>query len=82
MKLSLDQEIHVTKQINGLVEFARKQNDYITINFLQWFLTEQLEEVSSMDNLLKIIERAGDDLLQADEYLGSSWRRSDSGAKA
>jgi ferritin len=69
VKLSLDQEIHVTNQINGLVELARKENDYITINFLQWFLTEQLEEVSSMDNLLKIIERAGEDLLQADEYL-------------
>ena len=69
VKLSLDQEIHVTNQINGLVELARKANDYITINFLQWFLTEQLEEVSSMDNLFKIIERAGDDLLQADEYL-------------
>ena len=69
VKLSLDQEIHVTNQINGLVELARNANDYITINFLQWFLTEQLEEVSSMDNLFKIIERAGDDLLQADEYL-------------
>ena len=69
VKLSLDQEIHVTNQINGLVELARKENDYITINFLQWFLTEQLEEVSSMDNLLKIVHRAGDDLLQADEYL-------------
>jgi ferritin len=69
VKLSLDQEIHVTNQINGLVELARKENDYITINFLQWFLTEQLEEVSSMDNLLKILERAGNDLLQADEYL-------------
>ena len=69
VKLSLDQEIHVTNQINGLVALARKKNDYITINFLQWFLTEQLEEVSSMDHLLKIIERAGDDLLQADEYL-------------
>jgi len=69
VKLSLDQEVHVTQQINGLVGLARKQNDYITINFLQWFLTEQLEEVSSMDNLLKIIERAGNDLLQADEYL-------------
>jgi ferritin len=69
VKLSLDQEIHVTNQINGLVELARKENDYITINFLQWFLTEQLEEVSSMDNLLKIVERAGNDLLQADEYL-------------
>jgi len=69
VKLSLDQEVKVTKQINALVELARNENDYITINFLQWFLTEQLEEVSSMDNLLKIVERAGTDLLQADEYL-------------
>src|SRR3954452_7302102 len=69
VKLSLDQEVKVTHQINALVELARSQNDFITINFLQWFLTEQLEEVSSMDNLLKIVQRAGDDLLQADEYL-------------
>jgi bacterioferritin B len=69
IQLSLDQEIHVTQQINALVELARNENDYITINFLQWFLTEQLEEVSSMDNLLKIVQRAGDNLLQADEYL-------------
>jgi len=69
VQLSLNQEVHVTNQINGLVELARKENDYITINFLQWFLTEQLEEVSSMDNLLKIVQRAGDNLLQADEYL-------------
>jgi ferritin len=69
VKLSLDQEVKVTHQINALVELARSENDYITINFLQWFLTEQLEEVSSMDSLLKIMQRAGDDLLQADEYL-------------
>jgi ferritin len=69
VKLSLDQEIKVTHQINALVELARSENDYITINFLQWFLTEQLEEVSSMDNLLKILQRAGANLLQVEEYL-------------
>jgi ferritin len=69
VKLSYDQEVKVTHQINALVELARSENDYITINFLQWFLTEQLEEVSSMDNLLKIVQRAGSNLLQADEYL-------------
>lgn len=69
IKLSLDQEVKVTEQINALVGLARREDDYITLNFLQWFLTEQLEEVSSMDNLLKIVQRAGDDLLQADEYL-------------
>ena len=69
IKLSLDQEVKVTHQINALVELARSQNDYITINFLQWFLTEQLEEVSSMDNLLKIVQRAANNLLQVEEYL-------------
>ena len=69
IKLSLDQEIKVTHQINALVELARSENDYITINFLQWFLAEQLEEVSSMDTLLKIVQRAENDLLSVEEYL-------------
>jgi ferritin len=69
VQLSLDQEVKVTHQINHLVELARNENDYITINFLQWFLAEQLEEVSSMDSLLKIVQRAGTNVLQADEYL-------------
>src|SRR6187399_1196635 len=68
IQLSLDQEVEVTHQINALVELARSQNDYITINFLQWFLAEQLEEVSSMDNLLKIVQRA-DNILRVEEYL-------------
>ena len=69
VKLSLDQEVKVTHQINALVELARSENDYITINFLQWFLTEQLEEVSSMDNLLKVVQRGANNLLQVEEYL-------------
>jgi ferritin len=68
IQLSLDQEVSVTHQINALVELARSENDYITINFLQWFLAEQLEEVSSMDNLLKIVQRA-DNILRVEEYL-------------
>jgi ferritin len=69
IQLSLDQEVQVTHQINALVELARSENDYITINFLQWFLAEQLEEVSSMDTLLKIVQRAGTNLLSVEEYL-------------
>jgi len=69
VRLSLDQEVKVTHQINALVELARSEKDYITINFLQWFLAEQLEEVSSMDNLLKIVQRASANLLQVEEYL-------------
>ena len=69
IQLSLDQEVEVTKQINALVELARSENDYITNNFLQWFLTEQLEEVSSMDTLLKIVQRGAANLLSVEEHL-------------
>src|SRR5258707_6328895 len=42
VKLSLDQEVHVAKHINSLIDLPKKENDHITIKFLQWFLTEQV----------------------------------------
>lgn len=70
VKLSLDWENTVTKQINGLVDLAIKENDHITRHFLQWFVNEQLEEVASMDTLLSIVRRAGEQgLLFVEEYL-------------
>jgi len=70
VKLSLDWEVEVTDQIHKLVDLAKKEINYTTDNFLQWFVKEQLEEVSSMDNLLKVIRRAGEDgLLRVEEYL-------------
>ncbi len=70
VKLSLDWEVEVTQQIHQLVELAKKESNYTTDNFLQWFVAEQLEEVSSMDNLLKVIQRAGEKgLLRVEEYL-------------
>jgi ferritin len=67
---ALDGEVTVTRQINGLMDLAVRESDHITSTFLQWFLTEQLEEVSSMDTLLKIVTRAGEaNLLQVEEYL-------------
>ena len=70
VQLSLNWEVTVTKQINGLVDLAIKENDHITRNFLQWFVNEQLEEVSSMETLLSIVRRAGEGgLLFVEEYL-------------
>lgn len=70
VKLSLDWELEVTKQINRLVQMAKKEDDYTTDSFLQWFVKEQLEEVSSMDQLLKVIQRAGEkNLLRVEEHL-------------
>jgi ferritin len=70
VQLSLDWEKTVTKQINDLAELAIRESDHITQNFLQWFMTEQLEEVSTMDTLLKVVERAGPDrLLLVEDYI-------------
>jgi bacterioferritin B len=70
VQLSLDQEKAVTDQINQLVNQAIGENDHITQTVLAWFVNEQLEEVSSMDNLLKVIHRAGEsNLLYVEEYL-------------
>lgn len=73
VKLSLEQEIKVTNLINSLMDTALKENNHIAATFLQWFVTEQLEEVSSMDQLLKIIQRAGEaNLLLIEQYLAGN----------
>lgn len=70
VKLSVKWEKDVTKQIHALVELAMKESDHTTSNFLQWFVAEQLEEVSSMERLLSIVQRAGEGgLLLVDQYL-------------
>lgn len=69
-QMALDWEVEVTKQINGLMDLAIKENDHIAQDFLRWFVTEQLEEVSTMDELLSVIRRAGENqLLLVEEFL-------------
>jgi ferritin len=70
VKLSLEQEERVTARINTLVAMAKAESDYTTDNFLQWFVKEQLEEVASMEQLLRVVQRAGEDnLLRVEEYI-------------
>jgi len=60
VKLGLDSELRVTKQINGIVDLAIKEKDHLAKNALEWFVNEQREEVSSMDTLLRMVKRAGE----------------------
>jgi bacterioferritin B len=70
VRLSLEWELTVTKQINDLVDLCISDKDHITRNFLQWFVNEQLEEVASMETLLSIVRRAGEGgLLFVEDYL-------------
>jgi ferritin len=70
VKYALDWELEVTRRINGLMDLAIKQNDHLGKEFLGWFVMEQLEEVSHMDDLLRVIRQAGEkNLLMLEAYL-------------
>ena len=70
IRLALEQERRVTEQIAALVALAREQGNLVGEQFLHWFLQEQREEVASMSDLLKLVERAAaSNLLLAEEYL-------------
>jgi ferritin len=71
--LALEQERRVTDQISELAGLAREDGDFVAEQFLQWFLKEQLEEVSSMSALLATVERAAAlNLLLAEQHLASA----------
>jgi ferritin len=69
VELALNQELKVTEQINELVSLTLQENDYLSHQMLQWFVTEQLEEVSTMTDLLNVVQRAGENLFRVEEYL-------------
>lgn len=68
-------EEEVTRQIYDLVEVAKEDKNYVGVRFLDWFVEEQLEEVTTMNDLLAVIRRAGPDrLLFVEEYLSRQGR--------
>ena len=69
VQMALDWELEVTNQINDIMALAVEQNDFIAQQFLHWFVSEQLEEVSTMGELVSVIDRAGDQLLLVEEYI-------------
>lgn len=70
--LALEQEKRVTEQIIELVKLARAEGNLVGEQFLHWFLQEQREEVASMTDLLAVVERGKDNLLQVEEFLARS----------
>jgi ferritin len=67
--LALEQERRVSEQVAGLMAVAREEGDYLSEQFVQWFLKEQVEEVSTMSALLTVIERSSDTPMSVEDYL-------------
>jgi ferritin len=67
---SLEWEIAITGHIDAVLDLAIAKGDHATQVFLQWFVTEQVEEVATMGELLQVTRRAGEaNLLLLEDYV-------------
>ncbi|WP_343704324.1 ferritin [Chitinophaga sp.] len=57
----LSHEIKVSESINDLVHMALQEKDYATHNFLQWYVSEQIEEERLARTLNEKLELIGED---------------------
>lgn len=69
LAMALDMERTVTEQVTRLVGAARDEGDYLGEQFMHWFLAEQVEEVARMTTLVRIADRAGDNLFNLEDYV-------------
>ena len=71
---TLKHEQAVTQRINALMDVAIDERDHAARSFLQWFVDEQVEEESSVGDVLaqlKIVNGEGHGLLLLDRELGA-----------
>jgi ferritin len=61
MEQSLEHERFVTSRINGLYDLASEEQDRPAQVMLQWFITEQVEEEASIDEIVQRMRMFGED---------------------
>jgi ferritin len=69
VELALEQERRVSDQIEDLAKVARAEGDYLSEQFTLWFLKEQVEEVATMSDLLRVVERSRENPMFVEDYL-------------
>lgn len=56
----LEHEQFITKSINEIVALSMKENDFATHNWVQWFVTEQMEEEKNAQTIIDKLNLLGD----------------------
>jgi ferritin len=69
IRLALERERAVTVSIDNLFDIARETHDPASEIFLQWFVTEQIEEEDTMGGLLQVAERVREFPMMLEEFL-------------
>lgn len=63
----------ITRAIMAIAQKADEENDRTTLNFMDWFIAEQIEEEEAVKNIIKRLELFGEDkvaLYLMDKELG------------
>ena len=69
---TLEHEKFITKSINELIDLSIVEKDHATNIFLQWFVTEQIEEEGNDNDIvakLKLVGSEGNGLFMLDKEL-------------
>ncbi len=61
-KSILDHERKVTESINDIITACLKENDHSTNNFMQWYISEQMEEEQLANSILDKLKMIGDNM--------------------
>ena len=69
VQTAYDNELAVTTSINALMDRAIAENDHLARGMLQWFVDEQLEEMSLQGDLLTVVKRADDNVHYVEQYV-------------
>ena len=73
IRLALEQERAVSTRISELFALAREEADYLSEQFMQWFLKEQVEEEATMSGLLEVAERVRDLPMTLEEFVAREY---------
>jgi ferritin len=69
IELALEQEGAVSRRVSEIFALAREEGDFLSEQFMQWFLKEQVEEEATMSTLLDVAERTRDYPMTLEEYM-------------
>jgi ferritin len=58
---TLQQEMFVTEQFNNIADKCMKVKDFVTFNFVRWFLEEQVEEEYVARRILELFDVIGEE---------------------
>lgn len=61
LKMGLEHEQYVTSLIHNIYDAAYSAKDFRTMQFLDWFVKEQLEEEKNAEDMIKKMELFGSD---------------------